>query len=571
MNTYKTPEELMEEELMAEEAEKQKTLAAVSAATSAQENDLPAATMALRSPEATGTKNSLPVFDYESFAKTKPTYASDYADRIDSMLDELLNAKDFSYNAEADPLFQQYRAQYQREGQRSMEDTLASVASYAGGMNSYAVTAAQQASDYYNAQMMDKLPELAQLAYEMYLRDYELDVNKLGMLQQQEKDAYGRYQDELNEWYAELEAAYNRYRDDVADDKWQQQFDYGKEQDALAQQNWLEQMAYQKAQDELAQQNWQTQFDYNKAQDEIDNKYRQDVFDYERGYSGTPVSSGTVVIPSGGSSGSNYNNGSLNEDQIRELQNYYEVDADGKWGKESSAAAGGQSADQAWEEYTDMVYQPSSEPDEEDAPVSGKYTGTNYMQDAIDAAMRGDRETAEAALAARAEKMASPEYKGNGGGTSMAEAYAYIEELLDASGADEEDEPVRDTDGRTYDNGYLTRDQIAEMQNYYEVDADGMWGKASTAASGGQTAEEAWQEYSQLMGYNESDDDDPYNTKSVTNIDYDEETGEFIWANTVYDDFYSFQEAVENTDMTEEDAEELVRRLNAIGIGAEIQ
>lgn len=58
------------------------------------------------------------------------------------------------------------------------------------------------------------------------------------------------------------------------------------------------------------------------------------------------TSGGTV---SGGISG--YDNGGLTPAQVQELQRHYGVTADGKWGKNSSAAAGGLSADEAWSRY----------------------------------------------------------------------------------------------------------------------------------------------------------------------------------------------------------------------------
>lgn len=49
--------------------------------------------------------------------------------------------------------------------------------------------------------------------------------------------------------------------------------------------------------------------------------------------------------------------------------------------------------------------------------------------------------------------------------------------------------------GGGYDNGSLTPAQVAEMQRFYNVDADGVWGSQSSAATGGLTAEEAWDAY----------------------------------------------------------------------------
>lgn len=46
-----------------------------------------------------------------------------------------------------------------------------------------------------------------------------------------------------------------------------------------------------------------------------------------------------------------YDNGSLSASQVAEMQDLLGVPADGKWGRQSSAAAEGKSADEAWQEY----------------------------------------------------------------------------------------------------------------------------------------------------------------------------------------------------------------------------
>lgn len=53
--------------------------------------------------------------------------------------------------------------------------------------------------------------------------------------------------------------------------------------------------------------------------------------------------------------------------------------------------------------------------------------------------------------------------------------------------------------GSGYSNGGLTADQIRQMQEYYGTTADGLWGANSSAASGGMTAEEAWNAYRQAL------------------------------------------------------------------------
>lgn len=61
---------------------------------------------------------------------------------------------------------------------------------------------------------------------------------------------------------------------------------------------------------------------------------------------------GTAKIGSKRSGKSSYSNGSLTNEQVKQLQKYYGVTADGKWGANSKKAAGGLTADQAWSKYS---------------------------------------------------------------------------------------------------------------------------------------------------------------------------------------------------------------------------
>jgi hypothetical protein len=146
--------------------------------------------------------------------------------RIDRLLNQILNRGDFSYDASSDPLYQQYAEMYKREGDRAMRETLAEAASGAGGMNSYAITAAQQANNYYNSQLNDKIPELYQLAYQMYLQDKESMVQDLGLLQDMDAAQYNRYRDTINDYYNDKNFAYGVYQDAVNQGNWQTDFNY---------------------------------------------------------------------------------------------------------------------------------------------------------------------------------------------------------------------------------------------------------------------------------------------------------------------------------------------------------
>lgn len=61
------------------------------------------------------------------------------------------------------------------------------------------------------------------------------------------------------------------------------------------------------------------------------------------------ASGGTTAARSSATSGlRGYDNGSLTAEQVRQMQAYYGAAADGMWGMDSSSAAGGLSADEAW-------------------------------------------------------------------------------------------------------------------------------------------------------------------------------------------------------------------------------
>ena len=163
----------------------------------------------------------------KSYTASNPTPTYKGTDpRIEEQLNAILNREDFSYDVATDPMYEQYARMYQREGDRAMRDTLAEVASGAGGMNSYAVTAAQQAANYYSSQLGDKIPELYQLAYEMYLTDIDNQVRDLGLLQQMDDSQYNRYRDTMSDWKDDRKFAYGAYQDAITQGNWQTQFDY---------------------------------------------------------------------------------------------------------------------------------------------------------------------------------------------------------------------------------------------------------------------------------------------------------------------------------------------------------
>lgn len=88
---------------------------------------------------------------------------------------------------------------------------------------------------------------------------------------------------------------------------------------------------------------------------------------------------------SGGYTGSGYNNGGLSADQVRQMQEYYGTTADGLWGANSKAAAGGMSAAEAWNAYREALAQDELNGDMSWENFLDRMGGTDYEQRLRDA------------------------------------------------------------------------------------------------------------------------------------------------------------------------------------------
>lgn len=128
---------------------------------------------------------------------------------------QIMGRAPFSYDYESDPVYQSYAKQYRREGQRAAADTMGQAAALTGGRpSSWAVTASQQAGNNYAAALADKIPELYQLAYQMYAREGDEMRSNLSTLMGVNNDLYGRWyqqgRDAVADARYEDETAYNR-------------------------------------------------------------------------------------------------------------------------------------------------------------------------------------------------------------------------------------------------------------------------------------------------------------------------------------------------------------------------
>lgn len=155
-------------------------------------------------------------------------YASQYDAQIQDIYNKIMNRQDFSYDLNADMLYQQYKDQYQLMGKQAMQDTMGQAAALTGGYgNSYAATAGNQAYQGYLQQLNNKIPDLYALAYDQYNQEGQDLLNQYDTAMGADNAAYGRYQDQYNQWLNEYQLANDAYNTE-------RQWDYSQNQDALA-------------------------------------------------------------------------------------------------------------------------------------------------------------------------------------------------------------------------------------------------------------------------------------------------------------------------------------------------
>lgn len=334
-----------------------------------------------------------------TFDQEAPVYDNQYAEQQQALLDAILNREDFSWSKETDPQWSSYKKSYLREGDRATANALAQASAASGGRASTAaITAATQAGDYYATQLNDIIPTLYQQAYDRYLNEYSMMLQDLGAVNTQEQLDYAKYLDQLTQYNTDRNFAYDTYLGDfnilqgqLSSLQGQDDVDYGRFMDRINLGIQRDETEYQRGQQEQALA--QAQVDAilsaggtpsaeligasgytNEYVQALEDAYRKAEAERTSASSGSG-SSGSGRVTSGGG-GTGYNNGGLTTSQIIQMQEALGVTADGKWGPATQAAAGGLSADAAWE-----IMNQGSDPGDADAEADVGASVTNQTGD----------------------------------------------------------------------------------------------------------------------------------------------------------------------------------------------
>ena len=149
----------------------------------------------------------------DSLAQLRPgDYESDFTAQLDALYQQISSRPGFSYDPGSDAGYQSSALQYARQGRAAMADTLGQTAHLTGGYgSSYAQSAAQQSYQRYLQQLSDVLPQLQSAAYSRYRDEGDALLDRYKLLQGQDEEAYGRWQDLVSAWQKEVSQAQSRY------------------------------------------------------------------------------------------------------------------------------------------------------------------------------------------------------------------------------------------------------------------------------------------------------------------------------------------------------------------------
>lgn len=311
-----------------------------------------------------------PTFEYGSYEKSdvvaqaeamlqqqlanKPgEYTSAWQTQLNETLDKILNREPFSYDLNADALYQQYKDQYTTQGKMAMMDTMDQAQAMTGGYgNSYAQSVGQQTYQGYLQQLNNKIPELYQLALNQYNTEGDALYNQASLMASMEEQDYGRYRDKLTDYYTELDRLTEdaRYQGELDYNKWadDRDFSYGQFIDDRN-------LAYQTDRDKVADEQWQAEFDEAKRQ-----------YDEQMALKNGSSSSGGSSGGSGGGGGRTYDTHGYSTEEIKKLQLAAGITADGIWGSQ-----------------TEKAYNAGYRPEQYTGPTGGGgggFTGSTYSE-----------------------------------------------------------------------------------------------------------------------------------------------------------------------------------------------
>ena len=208
-------------------------------------------------------------------AEKPGSYVSGWDKELDALYDEIANRGAFSYDLGTDPVYRQYREQYQSAGRMAMEDTMGRAAALTGGYgSSYGQQAGQQAYNAYLQKLNEVVPELYSQAREQYDREGSALYDRYDLVRSRDASDYARYRDRVSDYYAELSDARSAYEAEANRDyqRYSDSQSRALQEAKLASDNYWNQLEYDADRADAATAQYWKQLDYADKQAEAAQK-----------------------------------------------------------------------------------------------------------------------------------------------------------------------------------------------------------------------------------------------------------------------------------------------------------
>lgn len=201
-------------------------------------------------------------------AQTQQAQGVYWAQTAADLYGQITNRKPFQYDVNNDALYQSYRDQYVRAGQKAMQDTMGQAAGLTGGYGStYGQAVGNQAYNDYMTKLNAEIPNLYAQARSAYDKETDDLYNRLNYAAGMEAQAYNRGRDAISDERYNREWEYNTGRDAISDARYQQeweanqayqrwQMDRTNQQDAREYALMMIQMGQMPSEDALAATGW---------------------------------------------------------------------------------------------------------------------------------------------------------------------------------------------------------------------------------------------------------------------------------------------------------------------------
>ena len=154
----------------------------------------------------------------------KPEYVSQFGGVIGGLMDKIVNRELFSYDFNADPIYQQHKDQYIKLGKEAAMNAVANASALTGGYgNSYAVTAGAQANQQALSGLNDIIPQLLNSAQKKYDSDTNALLTQYDIYNQAEQNNYNKFRDQMTDYNNERAYLTGMYNDALAQENYEKE------------------------------------------------------------------------------------------------------------------------------------------------------------------------------------------------------------------------------------------------------------------------------------------------------------------------------------------------------------